>query len=153
MKKLFICLLSLILCLSTFACKHKKEDSINLQYGVKYIHSLDTTIPEEEQRYYIFYKNGTAKYHHYYNYVYDYDPSRSYTQSYTIEYICDYVPEDYTVFCAYNSVEYDEVDTRRDVTTTDIECIEYSKNYIMELSGYRFIAENYLNENLSNYGK
>lgn len=145
MKKFFICLFVLILSLSLFSCNDKKEDSVNIQYGVKYIHKSTIGEPEDKQDYYIFNSNGTAIYHYYYNYSND-------VYSYTVNYICEFVAEEDTVFCFYDSIVYDDVHNKEKYGTKFSSTVMISKNVIMESSGDLFIAENYLDK-IPNFGK
>ena len=156
MKKFFICLMVVVLLFATISCsKGNTENTIDIQYGVKYIVSSDKNLPQEEQEYFIFNNNGTGVYHYYYSYDSSIDPSYSSTDSYTIEFIYDYVSSEDTAFCFFNSVTYEEGYSGEDfVNTTWSRTLMVSKNVIMlATNGGLFIAENYLQNELPNYAK
>ena len=70
-----------VFCLA--GCQDTGTDN-KLTYGKKYVYYEDVHIEEAEQRYYIFYKNGTAKYHYYSTYQ-DYTFNKTIVYSYNIK--------------------------------------------------------------------
>lgn len=150
MKKLLCCLLSMAIMLSIamFPACSVIGDTIHVRYGEKYL--LEGVVGEAEE-YYIFYKDGTAKYRHYYHdysKTYDIHTYRVYTLSLTYE----IVDED-TVVCFYAGIEYDKLDNRKGVGEDWTQTILCSKNVIMTATkGDVYIAEPYLEE-IPNFNK
>lgn len=70
MKKKVLAILFAIVLVATSlialtACKEEKTDDYALVYGKKYIYSSDVRVKVTEQRYFIYYRNNTCKYHYY----------------------------------------------------------------------------------------
>ncbi len=148
MKKVACLLLALASVGCMAACKN--EAKMKLSYGEKYINHEDITEPEEEQTYYIFYRNGTGEYHYY-----SYSAYTMRTSSYTISFRYKIVEEENMVFCFYDSVEYDEVDTAKlfkDSTT--IYKLMYTQDFIMDATNANmYLTEDFVEDEIPNFGK
>lgn len=149
LKKIFAVLLSLlsIFCFCACGTASSAEEKIELTYGKKYIYSSDANEPAGEQAYMIFYEDGTMESH---NYSVKSDDK---VTNFTIYGIYDAVPKENTVFCFYDSVEYDKSHTSSTKANTFwCTAIMCSKNVIMLTDGSKYILESYL-EKIPNYGE
>lgn len=151
MKKLLCCLLSMAIMLSIamFPACSVIGDTIHVRYGEKY---LLEGIAGEEEAYYIFYKDGTAKYRHYYHYYSEVFEEHNYSV-YTLSLTYEIVDED-TVVCFYAGIEYDDLDNQRNgVSENWTITISCSKNVLVTATkGDVYIAEPYLKE-IPNFNK
>lgn len=147
---LFFLVICTVLSVSTLsAC----ESNIGaLQTDKKYIAEGDTKDPENEQRYYIFYSDGTGKY-----IEYDVDSNTAfsyYDTDYTITFKYTYADDDKTaVVCFYDSVTYgSKQGGEYRVPTTWSVLLTVSKNVLCTTGGSFYINEDYL-ETIPNFGK
>ena len=149
------CLLALCACGDT-----REQDTSNankLTYGVKYISKASVSLPEEQQRYYMF-EEDELLYHYFFEYEGHYDYildqyTGAYVEHYTLT--CKYeIMDDGTLVYFFDEVEIHDDDTKtvdKDVSDT-AGILLFSKNVLTTPSGSIFINENYLDEELGNFG-
>ncbi len=148
MKKLACLLLALASVGCMAACKN--EAKMKLNYGEKYIHSDDIAEPENEQIYYVFYRNGTGEYHYY-----NYSEYAGRTSSYTISFRYKIVEEENMIFAFYDGIEYDEVDTAKSFNdSTTIYKLMYSQDFLMSATTANiYMTQDFIDSELPNFGE
>ena len=121
------------------------DEGLKLTYNKKYVHNGYLDKIESRQKYYIFYEDGTAKYHYYYN-------GGDLVEAYTIYFKYEIVEEENMVFCFYNGMDYDEADTEHDgVVETTIHKLMYTENFVMDLNGIIYMTEDFARD-IPNFG-
>ncbi len=144
MKRIFCGALALMSIFCMGACGDNSSAN-GLSYNAKYIFKEDVSEAEEEQSYYIFYKDGTAKYHYYWTWK-DYTFNRTNVYSYTLKLKYKIVEEENMVFCFYDGIEYDEannVETDRSDYTASL---MYTEDFLRTSAGDMYMTEAFLKE-------
>ena len=145
--KRFVALLLITLCLvSLAACG--ASNGTEVTYGEKYIYESDAALPEGEQNYLIFYRNGKVEYHYYYNsLVYEGEVSH-YTLTMKYEALGDG-----RVVCLFDSVEIHDDDNRSKAEdfTDESYIMTLSKNVIVRGEDSLYIRESYLTDEIPNF--
>lgn len=153
MKKIICGALALMSVFCMGACGGDKTSDCGLLYQAKYIHESDVRGEASQQRYYIFYKDGTARYHYYSTYE-DYTFDRTVVYSYTLKLKYKIVEEENMVFCFYDGIEYDAADT----TGGSIDrsaysaSLMYTEDFLMTTAGDIYMTASLIEE-LPNFGK
>ena len=115
----------------------------------KYIEANDISEPESEQTYFIFTSDDTGLYH-YFNSV-EYPSGGGIVNSYSIHFRYKIVSD--MVYCFYDSVEYDEVDTGNTEVETDwTRRLCGDTDFLVTVGSDYFFNENYLGE-IPHFGK
>ncbi|MBE7089502.1 MAG: hypothetical protein E7362_01725 [Clostridiales bacterium] len=144
MKKIICIIMAIAFAVCFCACSNNGNGQIELVYNEKYIRTDDIDEPVSEQDYIIFYSDGTADYHHFYRYYS--------TESYTIHLICEQVVEENMMFCFFDGVDYDSIDTGDykvyNTITYEFMC---SKNVVMKTNGNVYVLESFI-QNIPNFG-
>ena len=142
----------LLLALASVGCMVgcKNETKIKLAYGEKYIYSEAIAEPENEQIYYVFYRNGTGEYHYYH-----YSEYAGQTSSYTISFRYKIVEEENMIFAFYDGIEYDEVDTAKSFNdSTTIYKLMYSQDFLMYATNANiYMTQDFIDSELPNFGE
>ena len=115
----------------------------------KYIEVYDISEPESEQTYFIFTSDDTGLYH-YFNSV-EYPSGGGIVNSYSVHFCYKIVGD--MVYCFYDSVEYDEIDTGNTEVETDwTRRLCGDTDFLVTVGSDYFFNENYLGE-IPNFGK
>lgn len=150
MKKIICGALALMSVFCMAGCQDTGSGN-KLTYGKKYVYYDDIHTEEAEQNYYIFYKNGTAKYH-YYDIYQDYTFNRTIVYSYNIKLKYKIVEEENTVFCFYDGIEYDEIDTAKTNRSEYTAMLMYTEDFLVTSAGDEYMTEAFASE-IPNFGK
>lgn len=150
----FVCgILALTSVLCMGACGGDKENNradkdggLKLSYGVKYIDEYVASGEGSGEAYFIFNKDGTAEYHAYSTYGAN-------VYSYTTKWKYKIVEEENMVFCFYDGIEYDTVDTAKNVEKDRVRSYMYTEDFLMSTGGRMYLAEDFLKEELPNFDK
>ena len=110
----------------------------------KYIEGSSVSAPESEQTYFIFSSADSGKYHYYYY------GGGTYYWSYTINF--HYKVNSDVSFMFYDSVEYDAVDTRKDVESSWAEFLIVDADFMVSAQKEFYVCEDYLGE-IPHFGK
>ena len=137
-------------CAGAAACNESGNENSGIVFGEKYISYDSVGLPESEQRYVIFNRNGKGKYHYYSYYNSEY--SGTSIDSYTVTFVYTIVED--TALCSFDAVEYDAVDTDKEVSSTWRRTYAVSKDILWTTgdSSFHFYRESYLKK-IPNFGK
>lgn len=128
----------LTLCFALTAC----GGTGNVSYGKKYINSYDVRAEEKSQEYYVINSDGTAEYHAYSQYV----------GEYVVTYKYSWV-DDSTIILAYHSVTYQFPEQATGSRTGETLTLTVSKNAIITEKSDVFFNQDYVEKELTNFGK
>lgn len=153
MKKIICGVLALMSVFCMGACAWDKESDCKLSCGVKYIHEGKAAGYRRGESYIVFNKDGTAKYRYYYV-----STSGESVSSYTINYKYEIVEEESTVFCFYDGIEYDKEHNAALLSDAEsaadkVQTYMYTENFLMSIEGSVYLSEDFLEEELPNFGK
>ena len=146
MKRIIALLLVTLCLLSLAACGTSSGTEVT--YGEKYIYKSDVSLPEGEQSYLIFYRNGTFDFHYYYrSSVYEGEVTHC---TLTMKYE---VLSDGRVACFYDSVELhdDDNQSKAEDFSDDSYIMTLSKNVIVRGEDSFYIRESYLEDGIPNF--
>ena len=118
--------------------------TVSVTLNKKYIEGSSVSAPESEQTYFIFSSADSGKYHYYYY------GGGTYYWSYTINF--HYKVNSDVIFMFYDSVEYDAVDTRKDVESSWAEFLIVDADFKVSSQKEFYVCEDYLGE-IPNFGK
>ena len=151
MKKVLSLFLILCLASSLCACGATAQDASSankLVYGEKYIHTNTISLPEEQQRYFVFEKDLLI-YHTYY--WYSVDDGCPYTVTYKYE-----IMDEGTLAYFFHSVTFPE-DYTAPITETELRnnngILLFSENVLYSNSDTLYVRESYAEKELPNFGK
>ena len=142
-----LCCILLFTCFAVSGCAKKNEG--DLSYGKMYIISSDVNTDAEKEKttYYVFNKNGTLTYHHYYKHEYG-----AIIQHYEVCYKYTYTKNQNTVFYFFDSIKYFEDDTYH-TTPSERGILLVSKDAIMDSTATSiYVCEDFIGE-IPNYNK
>ncbi len=150
LSKLLACMFLVAACAGAAACNQSGNETAGIVFGEKYIYYESINLPESEQRYIIFNRNGKGTYHYYSYYNSDY--SGTSINSYTVTFVYTIVED--TALCSFDAVEYDAVDTNKEVKSTWHRGYVVSKDilWLTDDSSFHFYRESYLKK-IPNFGK
>ena len=151
MKKIICGVLALMSVFCMGACAWDKESDCKLSYGVKYINEGKAAGYQSGETYIVFNEDGTAKYHYYYV-----STSGESVYSYTIKYKYEIIEEESMVFCFYDGIEYDEAHNAALLSHAEsakVQTYMYTENFLMSIGGSVYLSEDFLEEELPNFGK
>lgn len=118
-----------------------------LQMDTKYVLSTEINRDESKKNYFIFHEDGTGEYKYY-------DYSSGNVSDFTFYLKYTFVDaEKSTVVCFYDSVEYHDGNVGSKANSLWCRTVGVSKNVLVETGGSIYINENYVAENLPNFGK
>ena len=160
-KKTIVCLLAALFCLLVFAgCGQTQSESTKtdvnteqaLSLNKKYISQSTVARPEGEQCYYVFTDESNG-YYHYYDYFYSVFTDTERIQEYTVSFRY-YIVED-TISCFFDSVQFSEKHNdgedipQKDWTST----FGFTENYLLKTNGTYYLNEDFLKNEIVNFGK
>ncbi len=146
LSKLLACMFLVAACAGAAACNQSGNETAGIVFGEKYIYYESVNLPESEQRYIIFNRNGKGTYHYYFYY------NGTSINSYTVTFV--YTIAGDTALCSFDAVEYDAVDTEKRVKSTWCSGYAVSKDilWLTDDSSFHFYRESYLKK-IPNFGK
>ena len=150
LSKLLACMFLVAACAGAAACNQSGNETAGIVFGEKYIYYESVNLPESEQRYIIFNRNGKGTYHYYSYYSSEY--SGTSINSYTVTFVYTIIED--TALCSFDAVEYDIVDTEKKVRSTWRRTFGVSKDILLDAGiteSYHY-RESYLKK-IPNFGK
>ncbi len=152
MKKAFAILLVLCSLLALASCGAKAStpdtSSANkIVYGARYILTDHITKPEEQQIYYVIYKDH-LEYH-----FYEYFPKEEETQHYTVSYQYTIIDEGTLAFFYDSYVIYEDDNATKKIYSDHKGRLIFSENVLSSPSGTLYVREDYAEKQLPNFGK
>lgn len=150
LSKLLACMFLVAACAGAAACNQSGNETAGIVFGEKYISYGSVNLPESEQRYVIFNRTGKGTYH-YYSYSHS-EYSGTSINSYTVTFVYTIVED--TALCSFDAVEYDTVDTKKEVRSTWRTTFGVSKDILLDAGSATayFYRESYLKK-IPNFGK
>lgn len=125
-------------------------------YGEKYIFADDTSLPEDEQNYYIFEKGHLTHHYYYHRTSRDSDTGEVFhnIEHYTLTYKYTVMDEG-TIAYFFDSIEIhdDDTETKENYGNTKRGLLLFSENVVSTISGALYVRQSYLDEELENFGK
>lgn len=150
LSKLLACMFLVAACAGAAACNQSGNETAGIVFGEKYIYYESVNLPESEQRYIIFNRNGKGTYHYYSYYSSEY--SGTSINSYTVTFVYTIIED--TALCSFDAVEYDIVDTTKTASHTWHRTFGVSKDILLDVGSATayFYRESYLKK-IPNFGK
>ncbi len=149
LSKLLACMFLIAACAGAAACNESGNENSGIVFGEKYIYYESINLPESEQRYVIFNRNGKGTFHYYAYYNSEY---RTSIDSYTVTFVYTIVED--MALCSFDAVEYDAVDTEKKVSSTWCRAYAVSKDilWLTDDASFHYYRESYLKK-IPNFGK
>jgi len=149
MKKVLSVLLVLCCLLALASCgaggsSPDSSTANKIVYGARYVRANTIEKPDEEQTYYVIYKDRIE--YHYYSFSESYGTISHYTTTYKYT-----VMDEGTLAYFYDSIETHDNHTSNATPKNDYGLLLFSKNVLSTPSGTLFVLEDYAENQLPNF--